>query len=81
MYEKISEPIEVMVAFRGSRPEPIVFKWNRKIYRVSKVNLMHTERRGREKFYIFSVSDETNAYRLSFSGESLKWNLEEMAML
>jgi len=81
MYEKISEPIEVMVAFRDSRPEPIVFKWNRKIYRVSKVNLVHTERRGREKFYIFSVSDETNAYRLSFSGESLKWQLEEMAAM
>ena len=81
MYSKISEPIEVMVAFRENRPEPIVFKWNRRIYRVSKINLVHTERRGREKFYIFSVSDEANAYRLSFSGESLEWKMEEMAVI
>jgi len=81
MYEKISEPIEVMVAFRGKRPEPLAFRWNRRLYRVSKVNLMHTERRGRERFFIFSVSDNANAYRLSFSSENLKWQLEEMATL
>ncbi len=81
MYEKVSEPIEVMVAFRTERPEPVVFRWNRRLYRVSKVNLVHEERRGREKVYIFSVSDHSNAYRLSFSTESLKWRLEDMAVI
>ncbi|MBU1032422.1 MAG: hypothetical protein ABII13_05485 [Patescibacteria group bacterium] len=81
MYEKMSEPIEVLAAFKKDRTEPMVFKWGNRHYRIKKVNLVHTERRGREKIYIFSVSDEANAYRLSFSTESMKWQLEEMAVL
>lgn len=81
MYEKVSEPIEVLAAFRKDRAEPMVFKWGNRHYQVKRVHLMHTERHGREKIYIFSVSDDANAYRLSFSSESMKWTLEEMAVL
>ncbi|MFA5936016.1 MAG: hypothetical protein WC787_04150 [Patescibacteria group bacterium] len=81
MYEKVSEPIEVLAAFRKDRTEPMVFKWGNRHYQIKRVNLVHTERHGREKIYIFSVSDEANAYRLSFSSESLQWTLEEMAVL
>lgn len=81
MYSKILEPIEVLTAFKKDRVEPMVFKWGNRHYQVKKVNLVHTERRGREKIYIFSVSDEANAYRLSFSSETLKWRLEEMAVM
>ncbi|MBU0540325.1 hypothetical protein KKF59_00210 [Patescibacteria group bacterium] len=81
MYSKVSEPIEVLAAFRKDRTEPMTFKWANRYYQVKKVNLVHTERQGREKIYIFSVSDEANAYRLSFSSETLKWRLEEMAVL
>ena len=71
MYEKISEPIDVLVVFRNQRPEPMTFKWGQRYYQIKKVNLMHTERSGREKLFIFSVSDEANAHRLFFSSESL----------
>jgi hypothetical protein len=81
MYSSISEPIEVLAAFRKNRAEPMVFKWGNRHYQVKRINLVHTERHGREKVYIFSVSDEANAYRLSFSTESMQWRLEEMAML
>ena len=81
MYEHISEPIEVMVAFRKQRAEPLVFKWANRYYQIKKVHLVHTERQGREKKYIFSVSDEANAYRLMFSSESLQWTIEEIATL
>jgi hypothetical protein len=81
MYEKISEPVEVLVAFREKQIEPMTFKWGIRHYQIRKVNLVHSERRGREKITYFSVSDESNAYRLSFSSESLKWRLEEMATL
>lgn len=81
MYEKVSEPVEVLVAFRGERVEPMMFKWGARHFQVRKVNLVHTERRGREKITYFSVSDAANAYRLSFSSETLKWQLEEMATL
>lgn len=81
MYKKISEPIEVMAVFKRDKVDPVLFKWNGRQYKVDHVNLVHTERLGREKFFIFSVSDNANAYRLRFSTETLKWQLEEMAML
>lgn len=81
MYSNVSEPIEVLAAFRKDRTEPMTFKWGNRHYQIKKVNLVHAERHGREKVYIFSVSDDANAYRLAFSTESLSWTLEEMAML
>ncbi len=81
MYEKISEAVEVLAAFRNDRAEPVTFKWRNRYYQVKKVNMVHAERNGREKITYFSVSDDANAYRLSFSNESLKWKLEEMATL
>ncbi|MBU1349114.1 hypothetical protein KJ781_03535 [Patescibacteria group bacterium] len=81
MYSSISEPIEVLAAFRKGRTEPMTFKWGNRYYQVKKVNMVHTERRGCEKSVIFSVSDDANAYRLSFSTESLTWRLDEMATL
>ncbi len=77
-YETVNEPIEVLIAFKNEQPEPMVFKWGKRYYQIRKVCLVHAERVGREKVYYFSVSDETNAYRLSFRTESLAWRLEEM---
>jgi len=82
MHQEIHEPIEVMVAFKAdNKVEPVVFKWHGRQYKVDRVNLVHAERRGREKVYIFSVSDKANAFRLKFSTETLKWELEETAIL
>jgi hypothetical protein len=78
MYEKVNEPIEVLAVFRNNRTEPMTFKWGKRYYQVSKVNLVHTEHDGREKIYYFSVSNHDTAYRLSFRTESLRWMLEEM---
>lgn len=80
-YDSVHEPVEVLVAFKNSRPEPMMFKWGKQYYQVRKVNLVHAERIGREKVYFFSVSDEANAYRLSFNTESLQWALEEACIL
>lgn len=79
MYEKISEPIEVLVAFRHQRVEPMTFKWGARYFQIQKISLIHSERHGREKLTFFSVTDGANAYRLSFSSETMKWRLEEMA--
>ena len=81
MYSKVSEPVDVLVAFKRGSVEPMTFKWGKRYYQVRKVNLVHSERRGRDKITFFSVSDEANAYRLAYSSESMKWSLEEMAVL
>ena len=80
-YEKVQEPVDVVIAFHRDRPEPMMFRWGKQYYQVQKVNLVHTEHIGREKIYFFSVSDAVNAYRLSFRTESLQWRLEEMRAL
>lgn len=80
-YESVCEPVEVLVAFKNARPEPMMFKWGEQYYQIRKVNLVHAERVGREKVYYFSVSDDANAYRLAFHTESLNWRLEEMYVL
>ena len=81
MRETVSEPIDVLVAFHGSRVEPMTFKWANRYYQVKKVNLVHSEGRGRDKMTSFFVSDEANSYHLIFSTDSLSWKLEEMMSL
>lgn len=82
MYSKVAEKIDVFVAFRRERVEPVIFKWANRYYRITKINLVHAERRGRERLFFFSVSDDSgDAFRLSFSTDSLEWKLEEMAVL
>ncbi len=81
MYEQIAEPVEVLVAFRRDKMEPVVFKWANRHYHIKRIHLVHTERQGREKRLFFSVSDGTNAFRLSFSTDKLDWRLEDMAQI
>ena len=80
MYTSISQPIDVLAVFRGRRVEPMTFKWGLRHVQVKKVNLMHSERSGREKIVYFSVTDHAgNAYRLSYSSETMGWRLEDLA--
>ncbi|OGF31271.1 hypothetical protein A3H09_01640 [Candidatus Falkowbacteria bacterium RIFCSPLOWO2_12_FULL_45_13] len=78
MYEKINESIEVLVKFNQAEVRPAFFKWRHKTYRVEKVNLVHKERRGNDKIYYFSVSDNANFFRLVFFTADLSWRLEEL---
>ncbi len=57
---------------------PYFFKWQNRIYKISKIGLHHTTRVGQTLFHIFSVSDGENFFRLSFNTETLFWKLEEI---
>lgn len=78
MYEKINEPIEVLVKFGQKKVIPQFFKWREKTYKVEKLNLLHKENRGNEKVYYFSMSDNVNFFRLAFFTGDLSWKLEEI---
>jgi hypothetical protein len=78
MFEKINEPVEVMVKFYKRKVFPAFFRWRQKTYRVEKVNLVHHEGHGEDKIYYFSVSDNGNFFRLAFSTRNLGWKLEEL---
>lgn len=81
IYSQAKHPVDVVVVFKKQKPEPLIMRWNKRYIRIQKVHLIHSERVGREKLYYFSVSDHVNAYRLSFSTESLQWYLDELRTL
>ena len=78
MYEKINEPVEVLVKFSKEKMTPTFFKWREKTYKIEKLNMVHKEKRGEEKVYYFSVSDNANFFRLAFSTGNMDWTLEEL---
>ncbi len=78
MFEKINEPVEVLVKFNKTAVEPTFFKWRSKTYKIEKINLVHREGRGDGKVYYFSVSDNANFFRLAFFTGDLSWRLEEL---
>ncbi len=77
MYKPIHEPIEVLVSFGQSNISPLFFRWGNRQYKIKKVNMVHIERQGRAKLFHFSVTDETNYFKLTFNGETLQWMLSE----
>jgi hypothetical protein len=78
MFEKIDEPIELLVRFKKDKVLPTYFKWRNKTYWIEKINLVHKERQGNDKIYYFSVSDNANFFRLAFFTRDLSWRLEEL---
>lgn len=78
MHEKFNEPIEVEAVFLRDRVVPRSFAWQGVIYHIKNIGLKHHVLLGREKIHYFSVSDGVNFFRLRFSGDSLKWQLEEI---
>jgi len=77
MVEKINQPIDVLCAFVKGKAMPVYFRWDNKRYKVDKVNLVHSTRNGRDKNYFYSVSENTNYYKLCFSTERNNWTLSE----
>ena len=78
MFEKINEPIETVVMFKGKEIMPSFFKWRNKTYKIEKLNLVHKQRDGNDKIYYFSVSDKANYFRLAFFTRDLSWRIEEL---
>jgi len=77
MLEQINQTIDVLVAFTQEKVLPLSFRWQNKKYSVSKVNLVHSERIGRDKWYYFSVSSGEDYFKLGFNTENNNWVLAE----
>jgi len=78
MYETINEPIKVLVSFAQQKMQPLVFSWRGRKYPIKKINLVHWQKQGNDKLYHFSVSDDANYFKLSFSTRDFSWRLEEL---
>lgn len=77
MYETIHDSIDVLASFSGQHITPLKIKWNNRDYQIKSVNLIHTAREGRKKLFYFSVSDNSNYFKLQLDGETMEWHLVE----
>ncbi len=78
MHELINDPIDVVVAFEENRVTPRSMRWNRRVYNIKNVNLVHSAHEGSKRVFYFSVSDLTNYFKLKLDPEMLEWRLVEM---
>ncbi|TSA44857.1 hypothetical protein D4R52_03595 [bacterium] len=71
------DSIEVVATFTKNGVFPRAIKLGNRVYKILKVNLVHTIKEGTVRIYFFSVSDEANAWKLGFDTETLKWWVED----
>jgi len=80
MPKKLNEPVSVSLVYdskvKKSTPRSIV--WNNRIYRVTKLGLHHTYKKGNNLYHIFSVVASTLFFRLILDTTTLHWKLEEV---
>lgn len=72
-----SDPIDILVSFSRNRVIPHHFRAGGRVYNIKQVNLVHASREGRTKVFTFSVSDDTNFWKLRFNTDDLSWRLIE----
>lgn len=71
------DQIDVIATFGKNGIRPRIIKWGQSQYKITSVNLTHAIKDGAVRIYFFSVSDGTNAWKLGFNTETLKWWIED----
>lgn len=78
MHEVLNDPVDVVVAFSDNRVRPKKIRWDGREYKIKQVNLIHTASEGAKRLFFFSVSDDTNFFKLRLDTETLDWRLVEL---
>ena len=78
MYELINDQIEVFVDFSGEGPVPIAFNWRGHNFQIEVINFVHTSKLGGSKQFHYSVSTQTETYKITLDSESMDWILNEV---
>lgn len=78
MYEEIREQVAVVAIFKNGRVLPYSFSWRGRKYKVEQINLEHSERRGDDLLFCFSITASGNSYELSLDSRHLVWTLEKI---
>ncbi len=74
MLLKPSESVEV-----GMSNAPKWVRWKARVYKIKKIGLHHTYRKGLTLYHVFSVVTDTLFMRLVLNTDNLLWKLEEVA--
>lgn len=80
MSEAIDESVSVNLLSNHIKRSvaPTSVYWHGRRYQITKVGLHHITREGRTLIHIFSVTDGTTGFKLSFDTETLGWKLLEI---
>ena len=81
MHEVINEKVSVITVYDRVKGTvvPQKIKWQGRVYYITKIGYHHKIKKGEKLLHIFSVSNDSIAFRLSFDVENLHWTLEEVS--
>lgn len=81
MQEIINEKVSVLTLYNKNKGlnMPVKFRWHEKIYKINKLGFYHKYKKGRTIIHVFSVSNDSMAFRLEFDSENLSWILAEVS--
>lgn len=77
-YQKIHEPVTVIVSNPDNKWHIHKFKWRDSEYRVEAVTLRTRAMRGQQPVWLFSVATQSGSYQLRLDTYSLQWWLEKV---
>ncbi|OGG15472.1 hypothetical protein A3D77_06505 [Candidatus Gottesmanbacteria bacterium RIFCSPHIGHO2_02_FULL_39_11] len=80
MVTSIHEPISVLTLYHHATHTviPKKLQWKERTYHINKLGHHHTVKKGEKLIHIFSVCNETLAFRIAFDTQTLEWMLEEI---
>jgi len=78
--EEIGDPIRVLAVFSGGRAEPMRFRWQKRTYKIDRVNAHWLDRQceGYRLHYSVQVGEET--YHIHFASSEVQWWLDQVAI-
>lgn len=81
MVMKVDEMISIVWYFDANRRKTVLLKvvWKSKTYKISKIGLHHTFKKGEDLIHVFSVVADDLFFRLEFNSVNLQWRLKEVS--
>lgn len=81
MLEKINEQVSVITIFDRDKGSVMPYKvrWNGRDYIITKLGYHYRVKRGAFTHHMFTVSNQSIAFKLLLDTETLKWWLKEVS--
>ena len=76
MFESLSDPVDVLTAFVNGEIQPLRFRWQGRVVRVSRVTGRWNRREGQTRLQYFAIEDgHRGTYELYYDPRGPKWIL------
>ena len=81
VYEDIFESIEVISLFKEGIIKPLRFKWNGRVYKISRINGHWVSPQGYNKQYHFSlIADSSDYFEIVLDTSNFEWQLARVCL-